>query len=105
MSFDNNQSETIKMELVLALRRAGVTDPAVVATMEVIPRELFVPKVFRDRSYEDITLPRAEGIKCPNEQCQKAKPEIIYIKYDNENMKFIYICLDCYKEGIPNHIW
>ena len=55
--------------------------------------------------YEDITLPRAEGIKCPNDNCQKPKPEIIYIKYDNENMKFIYICLDCYKEGRPNHIW
>ena len=56
--------------------------------------------------YEDITLPRAEGIKCPNEgKCPKAKPEISYIKYDNENMKFIYICLDCYKGGVEPHIW
>tara|TARA_B110001469_G_C9367513_1_gene191898 strand:+ start:57 stop:431 length:375 start_codon:yes stop_codon:yes gene_type:complete len=56
--------------------------------------------------YEDITLPRAEGIKCPNEgKCPKTKPEIIYIKYDNENMKFIYICLDCYKGGVEPHIW
>ena len=55
--------------------------------------------------YEDITLPRAEGIKCPNENCPKAKSEIIYIKYDNENMKFIYICLDCHKKGITPHIW
>jgi len=55
--------------------------------------------------YEDITLPRAEGIKCPNENCPKPKPEIIYIKYDTENMKFIYICLDCYKNGNKNHIW
>ena len=55
--------------------------------------------------YEDITLPRAEGIKCPNANCPKAKSEIIYIKYDNENMKFIYICLDCHKKGITPHIW
>ena len=55
--------------------------------------------------YEDITLPRAEGIKCPNEKCPKTKPEIIYIKYDNENMKFIYICLDCHRVGNDNHIW
>ena len=55
--------------------------------------------------YEDITLPRAEGIKCPNKNCPKAKSEIIYIKYDNENMKFIYICLDCHKKGITPHIW
>jgi len=45
------------MELVLSLRRAGVTEPTVVATMERVPREIFVPKVFRSRSYEDITLP------------------------------------------------
>ena len=55
--------------------------------------------------YDDITLPRAEGIKCPNANCPKAKSEIVYIKYDNDNMKFIYICLDCYKEGITPHIW
>ena len=57
MSSNNNQSEILKMELILALRRAGVTNRAVVSTMESIPREIFVPKVFRDRSYEDITLP------------------------------------------------
>ena len=57
MSFDSNHSENLKMELVLSLRRAGVTEPAVVATMERVPRDLFVPEVFRSRSYEDITLP------------------------------------------------
>ena len=57
MSFDSNHSENIKMELVFSLRRAGVTEPSVVATMERVPRELFVPEVFRSRSYEDITLP------------------------------------------------
>ena len=55
--------------------------------------------------YDDITLPRAEGIKCPNANCPKAKSEIVYIKYDNDNMKFIYICLDCHKAGITPHIW
>ena len=55
--------------------------------------------------YEDITLPRAEGIKCPNVNCPKPKSEIIYIKYDNDNLKFIYICLDCYKAGNEPHIW
>ena len=57
MSFDSNHSENLKMELVLSLRRAGVTEPVVVATMERVPRDLFVPEVFRSRSYEDITLP------------------------------------------------
>ena len=56
--------------------------------------------------YDDITLPKAEGIHCPNKQCPKPKNgHIKYIQYDKENMKFIYICLECYKAKIEPHIW
>ena len=55
--------------------------------------------------YDDITLPRAEGIKCPNANCPDSKPEIVYIQYDKENMKFIYVCLSCHREKIEPHIW
>ena len=58
-----------------------------------------------DYIYDDITLPRAEGIKCPNANCPDAKPEIVYIQYDKENMKFIYVCLSCHREKIEPHIW
>ena len=57
MSFDGDHTENLKMELILSLRRAGVTEPNVVSAMERVPRELFVPEVFRSRSYEDVTLP------------------------------------------------
>ena len=57
MNYEPNLSANLKMELVLSLRRAGVTDTDVIATMESVPREIFVPEAFRDRSYEDITLP------------------------------------------------
>tara|TARA_B100001093_G_C26315401_1_gene795365 strand:+ start:197 stop:637 length:441 start_codon:yes stop_codon:yes gene_type:complete len=58
-----------------------------------------------DFIYDDITLPRAEGIKCPNENCPDTKPEIVYIQYDRENMKFIYVCLSCHRDGVTPHIW
>ncbi len=57
MNLNNTDSETLKMELILSLRQAGVTDLNVVATMERVPREMFVPEVFRNRSYQDIALP------------------------------------------------
>lgn len=57
MNYEPNLSANLKMELVLSLRRVGVTDTDVIATMESVPREIFVPEAFRDRSYEDITLP------------------------------------------------
>jgi hypothetical protein len=50
----------------------------------------------------DITLPTIkenQNISCPNEECrsnkEKIPSEIIYIKYDYENLKFSYICKHC----------
>ena len=57
MKFISDKSQNLRMELVLALRRAGVTNPSVFSAMENIPRELFVPDVFKRRSYDNITLP------------------------------------------------
>jgi aspartate carbamoyltransferase regulatory subunit len=47
----------------------------------------------------DPTLPRINKIKCPNPDCQTnttdEKREIIYIRYDDVNMKYIYLCSTC----------
>ena len=47
----------------------------------------------------DPTLPRVNNIKCPNSDCVTNKegkiPEIIVIRYDEKNIKFIYLCSDC----------
>ena len=43
------------------LVRRGITDERVLAAMERVPRELFVPEEQRDRAYEDEALPLACG--------------------------------------------
>jgi DNA-directed RNA polymerase subunit M/transcription elongation factor TFIIS len=47
----------------------------------------------------DPTLPRINNILCPNPDCNtntKDDPrEIIYIRYDDVNMKYIYLCSTC----------
>ena len=51
----------------------------------------------------DPTLPRINNIECPNEECssraenpnQRSKNEIIYMRYDNEDIKYVYICVNC----------
>jgi protein-L-isoaspartate(D-aspartate) O-methyltransferase len=43
------------------LRRRDVADERVLAAMERVPRELFVPDDLRDRAYEDAALPIAGG--------------------------------------------
>ena len=47
----------------------------------------------------DPTLPRVSTILCPNPECEtntkNKKREIIYIRYDDTNMKYVYLCSDC----------
>lgn len=43
------------------LRRRGVTDAAVLAAMENVPRHEFVPEELRSRAYEDLPLPIGNG--------------------------------------------
>ncbi len=50
-----------KIRLIMALRRSGVTDTNVLAAIERIPREEFVPESFHDQAYEDKALPIGEG--------------------------------------------
>ena len=55
----------------------------------------------------DPTIPRIYTIDCPNGECVSNKhlekgtegveKEILYIKYDNANMKYIYLCAHCDK--------
>tara|TARA_B100001057_G_scaffold499546_1_gene610659 strand:- start:1121 stop:1549 length:429 start_codon:yes stop_codon:yes gene_type:complete len=61
----------------------------------------------------DPTLPIINNIKCPNNDCisnmkykemkdddeesknEKVESEILYLRYDDTNMKFVYICAHC----------
>ena len=49
---------------------------------------------------KDPTLPRISNVKCPNAACQTnvksdVIPEIIYMRYDDEALKYLYICVTC----------
>ena len=51
------QSE--KARLIMALRGMGVGETEVLAAMEQVPREQFVPPALRDHAYENASLPIA----------------------------------------------
>jgi hypothetical protein len=47
---------------------------------------------------QDPTLPHVNTIKCPNTGCESnsgKEKDVIYLKYDAVNMKFLYICNVC----------
>ena len=46
----------------------------------------------------DITLPKItnnDNISCPNTECTTDVSSITYIKYDDSEMKYMYICDSC----------
>jgi len=47
----------------------------------------------------DPTLPRINFLKCPNATCENHEDredrEIVYVRYDNVQLKYIYICPKC----------
>ena len=55
--------------------------------------------VINEYTKYDPTLPRINSIKCPNEECasnvDKENKEVIYIRYDDVNIKYIYMCTKC----------
>jgi DNA-directed RNA polymerase subunit M/transcription elongation factor TFIIS len=48
---------------------------------------------------QDPTLPHIKTVKCPNDECASNKGgkerDVIYLKYDSEHMKYLYICNVC----------
>ena len=55
---DENDPTRIRIaDLILRLRRAGVTDQRVVSAIEAVPRELFVPAESREQAYAERPLP------------------------------------------------
>ena len=56
--------------------------------------------IVNEYTKKDITLPRINTVRCPNQKCksnteENIDNEVIYIRYDHENMKYIYICVNC----------
>ena len=50
-----------KIRLLMKLRQNGISDSRVLAAIEKVPREAFLPEMFFDRAYEDIALPIGHG--------------------------------------------
>lgn len=49
----------------------------------------------------DPTLPRVKHIQCPNKECicnienSSVEPEVIYIRYHEQDLKYVYLCVHC----------
>jgi DNA-directed RNA polymerase subunit M/transcription elongation factor TFIIS len=94
-------------KLLYYCRNCGNTDVNLINTSKCILKETFnneSKEINQINKYTklDITLPRINYIKCPNESCKSNTDdfdinnrEILYIRYNNINMKYLYLCCHC----------
>ena len=72
-----------------------------VSKTNIKPTEQTFSNILNPYTKLDPTLPRINRIPCPNPECEtnthNKKREIIYIRYDDVNMKYIYLCSTCDK--------
>ena len=97
-------SEANSNKLIHYCRNCGNEDTITNETICITNNEL----IQNDQKYKyiinkytklDHSLPRTNTIKCPNQSCSSNKEntdrEIIYVRYDDDNVKYIYICSTC----------
>ncbi len=46
-----------KIRLILELRESGIANSEVLSALEQIPREKFIPEIYRNQAYENMALP------------------------------------------------
>lgn len=120
LKLKDNQSNSID-NLVYYCRKCGNEDENILENKDnlyVSKSELKVKSNYKNiiNKYTklDPTIPRINTIDCPNAECSsnkgtvkipesksgskthdKTDKEILYIRYDDKNMKFVYLCANC----------
>jgi DNA-directed RNA polymerase subunit M/transcription elongation factor TFIIS len=109
-----------KDQLIYYCRKCGNEDDELISSLENVCVSQTQLKASVS-SYEHIinkytkldpTLPHINNIKCPNTACasnesadetkdgdDQKEADILYLRYDDTNMKFVYLCTEC------NTVW
>lgn len=98
-------SDTDENKLIYYCRRCGHENENITNTDITVSRMVIQnnKKTYNHLVNEytklDPTLPRIYNIQCPNEECESRKEggenEVIYLRYDESNLKYIYMCVHC----------
>ena len=119
-------SITAENELQYYCRNCGHVDETIasenICVSKVNVKHTTTPQTFSQvvNKYTklDPTLPRINTIRCPNDECpsnrksggagaggggaeaedkKEKKSEVIYLRYDDTNLKYVYLCAKCDK--------
>ena len=106
---ENEEEESVEdNSLIYYCRNCGnketnIMDTICISDSQVKSEEKMLNYVNEYTKY-DPTLPRVDNVPCPNTECithkdGKLDKEVIYVRYDDINLKFIYVCPHC------EHVW
>lgn len=94
-----------KNKLIYYCRKCGNEDDKItidnicVSKTNIKSRETKHVTAINSYTKLDPTLPRINTIRCPNSTCKSntedEKREVIYIRYDDTNIKYMYLCTVC----------
>ena len=94
-------------ELIYYCRNCGHNDDTLINQNLCISKSEFSKKestfsnIINKYTKLDPTLPRINTIRCPNSKCDSntsdssVSREVIYLRYDDINMKYVYLCCNC----------
>ena len=90
-------------KLIYYCRKCGHQDELITAENICVSKTILKGRaqkfshIINEYTKMDPTLTRVTNIKCPNENCEKdeGNKEIIYLRYDDKNMRYVYICTAC----------
>lgn len=80
---------------------SNVNDDSCILKTDIKSNEQKYSHIINKYTKLDPTLPRLYNITCPNVNCKtntdkdKHKAEILYIRYDENNLKYLYMCSTC----------
>ena len=91
---DNNQNK-----LTLYCKQCGHTNNNIGNSNIISRKNNSQTYIINEYTKLDPTLPHITNIPCPNETCitntQQHPKDVIYIKYNESDMKYIYLCTIC----------
>ena len=101
---EENEDDTSD-SLVYYCRNCGnsesnIIESICVSKIQIKRSEQKIMNTVNEFTKMDPTLPRLDNIPCPNQECPSnngSDKEVIYIRYDDTNLKFIYLCVHCDK--------
>jgi DNA-directed RNA polymerase subunit M/transcription elongation factor TFIIS len=94
-------------ELVYYCRNCGNEDNTlsqnyIASKTNILNEDTVYSNIINKYTKYDHTLPKVDGIICINSECishENNKQNILLIRNDESNMKYIYLC------GVCDHVW